>query len=100
MSEAVDPESSNLLGVEPIAVLCLEVAETWELVEPEMPVEVQQRMQVIQRLLAAEGTKNYGKVQRRLAKELGITIRIICSRDEESEATVGAIGTVGRGRNC
>jgi len=47
----------------------------WEMVPGELPVEVQQRMQVIQRLLSAEGTKSYGLVQERSARELGISVR-------------------------
>jgi putative transposase len=47
----------------------------WEMVPGELPVEVQQRMQVIQRLLSAEGTKSYGAVQERSARESGISVR-------------------------
>jgi putative transposase len=75
MPEAADPDGLNRYEIEPVAVLGEEDAETWEMVEPELPVEVQQRMQVIQRLMAAAGTKNYGKVQRHLARELGISVR-------------------------
>lgn len=75
MPEAADPPPLDRQAIEPVGVLRVDEGETWEMVEPELPIEVQQRMQVIQRLLAAEGTKSYGKVQVRLAKELGISIR-------------------------
>lgn len=47
----------------------------WEIVAVELPAGVQQRMGVIQRLLVAEGTSRYGRVQAAAAKELGVTVR-------------------------
>lgn len=49
----------------------------WEIVSVTLPAEVQQRMGVIQRLLVAEGTKRYGKVQAAAAEELGVTVRSV-----------------------
>jgi putative transposase len=75
MPEVVDPETSNPTGTEPVGVVRVDEDEAWEIVEPVLPIETQQRIAVIQRLLAATGTKSYGKVQQRAAKELGITVR-------------------------
>ncbi|HET9789281.1 MAG TPA: helix-turn-helix domain-containing protein, partial [Pyrinomonadaceae bacterium] len=74
MPESDDEESFLSWGLEPEVVLRDE-EEAWEMVPGELPVEVQQRMQVIQRLLSAEGTKSYGAVQERSARELGISVR-------------------------
>lgn len=43
MPEAVDPELPDRLEVEPVAVLRVDEAETWEIVEPDLPVKVQSR---------------------------------------------------------
>ncbi|MBD2020633.1 helix-turn-helix domain-containing protein [Leptolyngbya sp. FACHB-36] len=75
MPEVVDPGRSNPADREPVAVLRVDEDETWEIVEPALAIEIQQRIAVIQGLLAAAGTKSYGKVQQRAAKELGISVR-------------------------
>ncbi|WP_206602899.1 Mu transposase C-terminal domain-containing protein [Leptolyngbya ohadii] len=49
----------------------------WGIVSVELPAEVQQRLGVIQRLLVAEGTRRYGKVQAAAAEELGVTVRSV-----------------------
>jgi len=60
----------------PIAPLALQEAEgQWEIVVPESPIEVQQRIEVIQQLIAAQGTEQYGKLQQQSAKKLGMSIR-------------------------
>ncbi|MCP6761974.1 MAG: DDE-type integrase/transposase/recombinase [Fischerella sp. CENA71] len=40
-----------------------------------LPFEVQQRIEVIQHLLAAQGSENYGHVQKQAALKLGISVR-------------------------
>lgn len=75
MPEAVDPAAPKLQTVAPGAILGVDSEEMWEIAEPELESEMQRRLGVIQRMLAAEGTKSYGKVQQRSAKELGITVR-------------------------
>ncbi|MGL4617516.1 MAG: Mu transposase C-terminal domain-containing protein, partial [Chroococcidiopsis sp.] len=49
----------------------------WEIVSgaADLPTEVQQRVEVIQQLMAARGTKHYAKVQQQVAKRLGISVR-------------------------
>lgn len=51
----------------------------WEIVNPEavLPIEVQQRMEVIQMLMAVRGTNRYGKMQQRAAQQLGISLRSV-----------------------
>jgi putative transposase len=60
-------------------VLRQSVAGEWEIVNPEaeLPIEVQQRMEVIQMLMAVRGTDRYGKMQRRAAQKLGISLRSV-----------------------
>jgi putative transposase len=49
----------------------------WEIVSgaADRPTEVQQRVEVIQQLMAARGTKHYAKVQHQAAQRLGISVR-------------------------
>lgn len=47
----------------------------WEIVAPELGIEVQQRMEIIQSLISAQGTERYGKLQQQAAKQLGVSIR-------------------------
>jgi putative transposase len=75
MPEAVDQGATHPLSAEPVVVLRVDDDEAWAIVEPALSIETQQRIAVIQRLLAAVGTKSYGKVQQRAAKELGISVR-------------------------
>jgi hypothetical protein len=42
---------------------------------PEGVNEVQQRIEVIQQLIAAQGTERYGKLQQKAAKKLGMSVR-------------------------
>lgn len=51
--------------------------ESWAIVAggEELPNEVQQRVRVIQELLAARGTKSYSQVQRQAARSLGMSVR-------------------------
>jgi putative transposase len=61
---------------EGIAPLMLQEAEgQWEIVAAEPTIEVQQRLEVIQQLIAAQGTDRYGKLQQQAARKLGITVR-------------------------
>lgn len=46
-------------------------------VEAVTSIEVQQRIDVIQRLLSVQGTSEYGVVQRQAARSLGITVRSV-----------------------
>ncbi|MBE9010807.1 Mu transposase C-terminal domain-containing protein [Pseudanabaenaceae cyanobacterium LEGE 13415] len=47
----------------------------WEIVASEPTIEVQQRIEIIQTLISAQGTERYGKLQQQAAKKLGISIR-------------------------
>lgn len=40
-----------------------------------VPIEVQQRIKVIQQVIAVRGTDGYGQVQRQAAKKLGLSVR-------------------------
>ncbi len=61
---------------EGIAPLGLQEAEgQWEIVASEPTIEVQQQIEVIQQLIAAQGTERYGKLQQQAAKKLGISVR-------------------------
>lgn len=55
----------------------LDTDDSWSIVEggTELPNYVQQRMRIIQQLLAARGTKTYTQVQRQAARSLGISVR-------------------------
>jgi len=60
----------------PIAPVTLQATEgQWEIVASEPTIEVQQRIEIIQKLISAQGTERYGKLQQQAAKQLGITIR-------------------------
>ncbi|MBE9182620.1 hypothetical protein IQ268_29195 [Oculatella sp. LEGE 06141] len=54
-----------------------EADDSWAIVEVggELPEYVQQRMRIIQQLLAARGTKTYAQVQGQAARSLGISVR-------------------------
>lgn len=68
--------SSSVQGSLPIAPLTLQESEgQWEIVVPEPTIEVQQRIEIIQTLISAQGTDCYGKLQQQAAKKLGITVR-------------------------
>lgn len=41
----------------------------------EVSIEVQQRIEVIQQVMAVRGTERYGKVQEQAAKKLGLSVR-------------------------
>lgn len=60
-------------------VLRQSVEGEWEIVNPEaeLPIEVQQRMAVIQMLMAVRGSDRYGKMQRCAAQKLGISLRSV-----------------------
>jgi putative transposase len=60
---------------EEIALLLQEGEEQWEIVVSEPTIEVQQRIEIIQTLISAQGTERYGKLQQQAAKQLGISIR-------------------------
>jgi putative transposase len=47
----------------------------WEIVSPETSIEVEQRIEVIQQLIGAQGTERYGKLQQQAAKKLGMSVR-------------------------
>jgi putative transposase len=51
----------------------------WEIInfEGELPIEVEQRMEVIQRLMAVRGTDCYGQMQQRAAQRLGSSLRSV-----------------------
>ncbi len=81
----MDP-ATELISVSPAAApatqLALRLPETdtddsWLIVDgsSELPDYVQQRMRIIQQLLAARGTKTYTQVQRQAARSLGISVR-------------------------
>jgi putative transposase len=55
----------------------IETSEQWEIInsETELPLEMQHRIKVIQQLMIARGTADYGKVQQQAARSLGISIR-------------------------
>lgn len=52
-------------------------AGEWEIVNTAeaLPLEIQQRLEVIQTLLTYQGSDRYAKIQRRSAKKLGISVR-------------------------
>jgi putative transposase len=73
---SVSPEAA------PATQLALRLLETdtdnqWGLVhcDSELPDYVQQRMRIIQQLMAARGTKTYTQVQQQAARSLGISVR-------------------------
>ena len=71
LSLPIAPQTS-----EEIAPLMLqEGEEQWEIVGSEPTIEVQQRIEIIQTLIAAQGTERYGKLQQQAAKQLGISVR-------------------------
>ena len=43
----------------------------------ELPLEVQRRMEVMQRLMMVQGTDRYSQIQRQAARTLGISVRTI-----------------------
>ena len=53
---------------EEIALLLQEGEEQWEIVVSEPTIEVQQRIEIIQTLISAQGTERYGKLQQQAAK--------------------------------
>ena len=60
----------------PLASLRLQEAEgQWEIVTAELTIAVQQQIEVIQQLIAAQGTERYGKLQQQAAKKLGMSVR-------------------------
>lgn len=60
-------------------VLRQNASREWEIVNAgeALPHEVQQRMEVIQMLMAYQGTDRYGKIQRRAAEKLGVSLRSV-----------------------
>ncbi len=60
-------------------VLRQNASREWEIVNvgEALPHEVQQRMEVMQMLMAYQGTDRYGKIQRRAAEKLGISLRSV-----------------------
>ena len=46
-----------------------------EVAQQMLPLFVQQRVEVIQELLAAQGSERYGQVQQQGAKKLGMSVR-------------------------
>ncbi|WP_225913744.1 Mu transposase C-terminal domain-containing protein [Leptolyngbya ohadii] len=80
----MDP-ATELISVSPAApgmqlALRLPTPDTddsWLIVDgsSELPDYVQQRMRIIQQLLAARGTKTYTQVQRQAARSLGMSVR-------------------------
>ncbi|MBW4430939.1 MAG: DDE-type integrase/transposase/recombinase [Pelatocladus maniniholoensis HA4357-MV3] len=81
MNHATEPalgwDASNKTTQLALRQPALDTDEQWELVDggSELPDYVQQRMRVIQQLLAARGTKTYAQVQRQAAHSLGISVR-------------------------
>ena len=80
----MDPASEQIsvsLAAAPAMHLALRMPETdddpWAIVDSgrELPVYVQQRMRIIQQLMAARGTKPYRQVQRQGARSLGMSVR-------------------------
>ena len=63
----------NVAGIAPPSLR--ETDEEWDIVAAEPPIEVQQRIEIIQTLIFAQGTERYGKLQQQAAKKLGITVR-------------------------
>ncbi len=63
----------NLAGIATPALR--ETDGEWEIVVSESSIEVQQRIEMIQTLISAQGTERYGKLQQQAAKQLGISIR-------------------------
>jgi len=62
----------------PIAPVWLQESEgQWEIVSAEASIEVQQRIEVIQQLIAAQGIEGYGKLQQQAAKKLGMSVRSV-----------------------
>jgi len=73
---------SGSSGAAPAVQLGLRMPETdsddqWEIVDrgSELPDYVQERMRIIQQLLAARGTKTYKQVQGEAARRLGMSVR-------------------------
>src|SRR5687768_9319186 len=81
----MDP-ATELISVSPAAAAATELVlrlpeldtdDSWAIVHSgsELPDYVQQRMRIIQQLLAARGTKTYRQVQVQAARSLGISVR-------------------------
>lgn len=81
MDRATEPASGSCASATAtqlaLRLPALDTDDQWELVDggSELPPYVQQRMRVIQQLLAARGTKTYTQVQRLAARSLGISVR-------------------------
>jgi hypothetical protein len=43
--------------------------------EEELPAEVQKKIEVLQKLLAYQGTEKYSKIQKKAGKKLGMSVR-------------------------
>jgi putative transposase len=68
------------IGIEPLSLPLPDAAAdegTCELIKAiaRLPIEVQQRIEVIQQVMAVRGTEHYAKVQRQGAKKLGLSVR-------------------------
>jgi putative transposase len=72
----VGSSASSVQLLLPIVPLMLQGSEeAWEIVAGERSIEVQQRLDVIQKIITAQGTDRYGKVQQQGAKQLGMSVR-------------------------
>jgi putative transposase len=69
-SVRVEQLSLQLPDTEPEQQKCESVNEI-----AEVPLEVQQRLEVIQQVMAVRGSERYAKVQRQAAKKLGLSVR-------------------------
>jgi putative transposase len=81
MSDSSQPAINNDFGNTTMQ-LSLRMPESkaggeWEIVSgaADLPTQVQQRVEVIQQLMVARGTKRYAKVQQQGAQRLGISVR-------------------------
>lgn len=72
-------ESLAAAPAEGTAILEQSEAGEWAIYNPEeaLPQEVQQRLAVIQMLMAVKGTDRYGKMQQRAAQKLGVSLRSV-----------------------
>lgn len=72
-------QEENIAAAEGTAKLEQSEAGEWAIYPPEesLSQEVQQRLEVIQMLMAVKGTDRYGKMQRRGAQKLGVSLRSV-----------------------
>ena len=76
-SKGLDSASPGWRSPAAAEKFCDETDGEWEIVLAPMMIEMQQQMEVIQGLIAAQGTSRYGAIQQQAARKLGISVRSV-----------------------